>query len=83
MREKCSICLCYTGKRKYKTPCGHGFHYRCILPWVLINDTCPICRNMLRNSIKIEEEGESPLTQNEIFFLLDEIISNPGRRYSF
>ena len=45
-RDKCSICheiidgslpLCKLG-------CAHKFHTRCILPWIIGHNTCPLCR---------------------------------------
>jgi hypothetical protein len=49
---QCTICL---GDEKecehslspnviYCIPCGHKFHVDCIGPWMLIRDTCPLCR---------------------------------------
>jgi len=26
-------------------PCMHSFHMRCIRPWLLENDSCPVCRH--------------------------------------
>lgn len=44
----CSICLDYvecTSNEKYETNCEHTFHRKCIMHWVEINKTCPMCRN--------------------------------------
>ena len=27
-----------------KTPCNHFFHNKCLLEWILINNSCPVCR---------------------------------------
>lgn len=27
-----------------RTPCNHYFHNNCLLEWVIINNTCPVCR---------------------------------------
>lgn len=76
----CSICLSLSGKRGYKTVCGHKFHTKCILQWLLNNDNCPICRGMLRNIPDESEEVEDPLTDIElsrlrsIFFLVTNLI---------
>lgn len=47
--EDCAICL-----EKYQKDetlsillCDHFFHKQCIKPWLLKNDHCPICRQML------------------------------------
>ncbi len=44
---ECSICLeddSGNGCNEYKLPCGHGFHEKCIGPWVSRHKTCPLCR---------------------------------------
>jgi hypothetical protein len=44
----CSICidkLDYNKKIKIKTlDCNHKFHSPCIIPWININNNCPLCR---------------------------------------
>lgn len=84
----CSICLCSLGRKKFKTTCGHCFHSKCLLQWVLDNDLCPMCRFRIR-SIAEEDLYEEPLdltdeieisqTQvnmiREIYFLIIDIIS--------
>ena len=43
---KCSVCL-NTIKPKQKVvrlKCGHHFHYKCIVPWLKENNSCPNCR---------------------------------------
>lgn len=25
-------------------PCGHMYHVECLVPWVLIHESCPLCR---------------------------------------
>nr|CAB3459324.1 unnamed protein product [Digitaria exilis] len=48
-REKeaeCVVCLeDYQAGDKLRTmPCSHGFHERCILPWLRVSRLCPLCR---------------------------------------
>ena len=53
-QEICSICLEYienNHKSKY-TECGHKFHTRCLHDWIMINNTCPICRHEISNKYK-------------------------------
>ncbi|GMR36654.1 hypothetical protein PMAYCL1PPCAC_06849 [Pristionchus mayeri] len=42
-----SCIICYSGFRLKKIaalPCGHTFHYDCVLQWVQTSKTCPSCR---------------------------------------
>ncbi|KAL5552315.1 hypothetical protein UlMin_002491 [Ulmus minor] len=45
----CSICLSeYKAKEVLRTipDCGHYFHDDCIVEWLKLNATCPLCRNL-------------------------------------
>ncbi|XP_050294940.1 E3 ubiquitin-protein ligase TRAIP [Anthonomus grandis grandis] len=33
----------------YSTPCGHIFHYTCLIPWFENSKTCPQCRTKVTN----------------------------------
>ncbi|RRT67346.1 hypothetical protein B296_00011717 [Ensete ventricosum] len=48
----CSICLeeLETGAEAREMPCKHKFHGGCILPWLELHSSCPICRAMQRLS---------------------------------
>ncbi|XP_011084385.1 RING-H2 finger protein ATL70-like [Sesamum indicum] len=44
----CSICLVdYKDNDVLRLlpECGHLFHLNCVDPWLMLNPTCPICRN--------------------------------------
>lgn len=49
-RECCSICLDVLNDgskvilRMPPNICSHAFHALCILRWLQVNDTCPLCR---------------------------------------
>ncbi|KAM7510977.1 hypothetical protein LguiB_009852 [Lonicera macranthoides] len=51
----CAICLedFLDGCECTRTWCSHVFHYRCMIPWLVKSDSCPICRRVLRD--KLEE----------------------------
>ena len=38
----CSICLESGGSKLL--PCGHRFHKTCIIKWMKVSKTCPLCR---------------------------------------
>ncbi len=80
MRGVCSICLERVGKKKkFVTSCNHRFHSKCLLIWVIGNDTCPVCRKNLK-----EQEGDTEAVElmeeeelrnlREIFYIITEII---------
>ncbi|KAL3623699.1 hypothetical protein CASFOL_032515 [Castilleja foliolosa] len=50
----CSVCLegFGVGGAGKKVPCGHVFHENCILHWLSVHDSCPLCRRKLAVSGK-------------------------------
>lgn len=45
-RMECVICCAgieSVGNRCV-VPCGHVYHVECLIPWILINANCPLCR---------------------------------------
>ncbi|EAT32998.1 AAEL014744-PA [Aedes aegypti] len=47
MAFSCTICtdIFVSSDDIHVTPCGHAFHYLCILQWLERSKTCPECRN--------------------------------------
>ncbi|XP_042442675.1 E3 ubiquitin-protein ligase SIRP1-like [Zingiber officinale] len=45
----CSICLedFDVGLEAKEMPCKHKFHSECILPWLQLHSSCPLCRSQL------------------------------------
>ncbi|XP_037120289.1 E3 ubiquitin-protein ligase RNF115 [Syngnathus acus] len=48
-RLECTICReeYSSGECVRKLPCLHYFHSDCIVPWLELHDTCPVCRKSL------------------------------------
>ncbi|KAI5600076.1 hypothetical protein POPTR_001G001500v4 [Populus trichocarpa] len=46
---QCSVCLddFEIGSKAREMPCKHKFHSGCILPWLELHSSCPVCRHQL------------------------------------
>lgn len=59
---QCSVCLddCEVGDQVKEMPCKHKFHTKCILPWLELHSSCPICRHQLPcDESKLDSEGST------------------------
>ncbi|XP_059281688.1 E3 ubiquitin-protein ligase SIRP1-like isoform X2 [Lycium ferocissimum] len=59
---QCSVCLedFDIGTEAKEMPCKHKFHSGCILPWLELHSTCPVCRHQLpSDESKVESAGSN------------------------
>ncbi|XP_006659522.1 E3 ubiquitin-protein ligase CIP8-like [Oryza brachyantha] len=44
--EECSVCRdgVAAGERVKRLPCSHRYHEECIVPWLDVRNSCPLCR---------------------------------------
>nr|KYP75598.1 RING finger protein 115 [Cajanus cajan] len=55
---QCSVCLdaFEVGSEAKEMPCKHRFHSGCILPWLELHSSCPVCRLQL----PVDESKQDP-----------------------
>ncbi|XP_076339506.1 E3 ubiquitin-protein ligase RNF115-like isoform X1 [Tachypleus tridentatus] len=56
---QCSVCMedFKTGEAVKKLSCQHHYHNDCIIPWLELHGTCPICRKLLNEETTVGDSG--------------------------
>lgn len=64
---QCSVCLddFETGVEAKEMPCKHKFHSGCILPWLELHSSCPVCRFQLPADEAKRDSNNSTNSSNQ------------------
>lgn len=65
---QCCVCLddCEMGSQVKEMPCKHKFHDKCILSWLELHSSCPVCRHQLpADESKLDQSENSTSNDNE------------------
>ena len=81
--QTCAIC-CDDIKNEcdgFKTPCNHFMHNTCLTHWLLLKNTCPICRHDIYepthdNKDEDEDEDQNTIEDIQVSFTNEVYTSN-------
>ncbi|KAJ0263244.1 Uncharacterized protein HA466_0036340 [Hirschfeldia incana] len=81
---QCSVCLddFEKGSEAKEMPCKHKFHNRCIVPWLELHSSCPVCRYELPPDDEVKTDLVRPRTRSVGVNLSNENAEEDARNVS-
>jgi E3 ubiquitin-protein ligase RNF115/126 len=78
---QCSICLddFDKGSEAKEMPCKHKFHIRCIVPWLELHSSCPVCRYELPPDDETKVNPVRPRTRTLEINVSNENVEDDAR----
>ena len=56
--SNCVICLDPISEKCVATPCGHSYDYVCILNWLELRQSCPLCNALVESLLVHTKDGK-------------------------
>lgn len=81
----CSVCLdsiCTGDANMTKTPCGHVFHFTCILKSLTTKNLCPMCRAPLEDPRKVSNVSNMLTPDSAERLIVEEITYFPNAAHT-
>ncbi|CAO3700800.1 hypothetical protein G6F70_002172 [Rhizopus microsporus] len=64
----CTICTeQFQQKELTELPCHHTYHSECILQWLELNASCPICRRSIRDRNNQPDQQREEIRQHDLY----------------
>lgn len=82
LQDVCSICY-QDMESAVLTPCGHYFHGGCLRKWLYLQETCPMCHQVLGGSTHSPQQQQQQAQHNlqrEVVVVEEQLESSSGEK---